>query len=357
MLMPEEKALQDNYKENGLYIHLDDGKLILINPSTANEAADRIWNDPKLFSDEKKSNFIFQRCGGCSTQDKTLCDGMKVILPIIEELNDRKSYDPVVAIFRNDDELVIRHTQLQHALEYIMHMMVTEFCTLSKIYSRYYHGVKPLMQAQEVAEKIFFNIMNDFSNNFELSKLRAKQLDAIIELTSRSRAKRISNLATGDVLLNANANMALPTLLLKMALEQDENKKEGEDELGWKKIYELGIPLLDQQHGVLIEFLRQLWLKYEDSDDQNFPKDYLIPLLKHSKAHFHDEEELFKKEVALPFPEDHLQSHINFVERIESLINSSETTFQMEVLELVRLWVLEHILVYDNNLVEDYDWK
>lgn len=350
-----EDSLHKEFPEDGLYIRLENNDLISINVETILDAEDKIEEIVRGHGSCPESEFFFQRCGGCPSQDEHLCDGIRPIYLTLKSVSNHPSYEPVTAIYHKGGEYVVKETTLQHALEYVVHMLITEHCYLSKTYSRYYEGVRPLMNAREIAEKVFVNILAEANQDIDLCRVRARQLEAIIDLTARSRSKRIGRLTNGDALLNANANMALPTQFLEIFLNQDSSLEEHEKSDGWKDTYSLGISELDRQHKQLVNTVSDAIEECEERSDKRFSRDLLLVLLEHTSNHFEYEERLIKEKFDSQIPDEHLHSHKLLIERLEGLIHSGEKEFHVEILDIIRLWILEHILVYDSSLLSEYN--
>ncbi len=342
------EAINKCCPQDGLTILFENGESVSISNDFKCDDLYLEQFNSKIPSDLEKTTSFF-RCGSCMTQDQTICDGIRPIVPLLEKISHRNSYDPVTAIYKDGDEGHVLNTTLQHALEGIALMIVTKYCTLTECYSNYYEGIRPLMSTHEVAEKLAMNVLNDCQSNMVRGHLRVKQLDTVLELTAISRNMRLREILKGDAFYNANANMALPTKFID-PIFFDKKVDEDEDKGIWCSYYNLGIPLIDDQHKQLIELLFELGKEVDDLEN-DILLEKLLTIYSSVLTHFEEEYKLAQT-YDIPFPDEHFDAHQVFLKQLESIFNGDFYFDFQKTLELLRLWAYEHVLVQDCDLVQ-----
>ncbi len=116
--------------------------------------------------------------------------------------------------------------------------------------------------------------------------------------------------------------------------------------IAWDKKYELGIPVVDSQHMILVTLLGRL--EEMQSRPAASPRD-IAEILKHLvdyiRVHFADEEKLLERFHYGDF-EKHRDQHRKFIEFVESFqkrFEGGETEIARPIYDFLKDWLLHHI--------------
>ncbi|SMD09225.1 bacteriohemerythrin [Sporomusa malonica] len=121
----------------------------------------------------------------------------------------------------------------------------------------------------------------------------------------------------------------------------------------WKDVYELGIPLIDQQHKKLFEIANEIdtLLNNELITDKYDPIVAIIEELRdYTKEHFAAEEAHM---LATKYPKflSHKVLHNDFIDKMNSIdyaqIDNEQNAYLKEILKFVISWLVDHILKED----------
>ena len=170
----------------------------------------------------------FQRCEFCPLK-KTggLCNAIRPLLPIIEEIDKYVSYDEVVAIYRDEKEVHICNTTMQQALKYVSIMGMIQYCQYGQKYKKCFWNIIPISAAEKVAMKIFLNIFwLESGEKREVEKTIEEfreKLDAIV----KNQMARLRLVCKQDALLNAFYNTSIIPVFLEMNIEETMQKEFG----------------------------------------------------------------------------------------------------------------------------------
>ncbi|MDH5445244.1 MAG: bacteriohemerythrin [Gammaproteobacteria bacterium] len=113
--------------------------------------------------------------------------------------------------------------------------------------------------------------------------------------------------------------------------------------------------LIDQEHGVLIEYINLLQKAIENETSTRITGQVLEGLTEYTNTHFFVEEEMMK---AYDYPDkaNHMKAHDGFRNRLATLIEkheNGESELSNSVMEFLKEWLTEHILKIDRKL-SDY---
>lgn len=121
----------------------------------------------------------------------------------------------------------------------------------------------------------------------------------------------------------------------------------------WNKSFELGIPIIDEQHQELITIANKLYqLNSQLNEDYNY--DYIMAIIGELQAytlyHFNTEEALLN---AVDYPEfsSHKKEHEAFIAYLKTIndekIEREQDVFLNELLKQVIHWIFNHIKTVD----------
>ena len=120
----------------------------------------------------------------------------------------------------------------------------------------------------------------------------------------------------------------------------------------WKVSYETGIEQIDEQHKMLVKYINELYDAALKSETSDITKTILKKLNDYVETHFRDEEKLMSV-AKYEKLEEHKAEHTAFENKIkeynEDISKGFPVTFQL--LNFLREWLLDHILVTDKQYV------
>lgn len=126
--------------------------------------------------------------------------------------------------------------------------------------------------------------------------------------------------------------------------------------LVWEEGYRIGVESMDAEHLILLSILNQLEINLEEDMTAVCLPDVLNALVSYIHYHFRNEEELMLR-IGFPDYRDHVLAHQEFERELERLQNAVHTTsdakaLAIEVRLFVRSWLINHILIRDNEYAQ-----
>lgn len=118
----------------------------------------------------------------------------------------------------------------------------------------------------------------------------------------------------------------------------------------WEEKYELGIPVIDEQHKELIRLTSKLSELLTDAVQGDDIFDEMVEIIQAVTAytvyHFKYEEHLFEK-LGYDAKESHIEEHNKLIHEIESLdlraVDEDQVTYGKKILKFLITWVFKHI--------------
>lgn len=127
--------------------------------------------------------------------------------------------------------------------------------------------------------------------------------------------------------------------------------------INWNLNWNIGHDKIDEQHQKWVNIFNQLETTFINSE-LGYPVDSQLSLLKqladYTHYHFADEEELMVR-VDYPDTQSHWRIHKNFDVLIYEkyrLIEGGQMVLTSEILQLMRNWLVNHILTEDIKIAE-----
>jgi hemerythrin len=118
----------------------------------------------------------------------------------------------------------------------------------------------------------------------------------------------------------------------------------------WKKTYETGIIEIDKQHQKFVKLINDVYEMVEKNDVISLEK-LLIELSNYADYHFKTEERLFSENKYVEEETElHLKKHDQFISSLNKLKKEkqySDMNRAYKLADLLRKWLINHILVYD----------
>ena len=127
--------------------------------------------------------------------------------------------------------------------------------------------------------------------------------------------------------------------------------------LAWSPVFEIGIPIIDEQHQKFIEMIAEIQNNILTASRENlirffsFIYDYMIY---HFKA-----EEILMVEYQYPEIEEHIEEHREFKEKIdffyESFKKNNTQFIIVNIIDFMKDWIIGHLLSSDKAFGEWYN--
>ena len=211
-------CLQDLFEgqqHNGLFVLFDNGDKIDLTEPNVRKAADDLEEQLPSMPPETRTATELEPCAVCPARDTAaICHALPAIIPFLNELRLSKSFDQVTAIFIDEHEnhqkiYHICRTSMQRALQYVAIQSVLYYCEIGKSYHKYFGGVIPFSPAEDIAERIYANIMLEQNGNHDAVLQIIEGMRTNLSTTMQCQLKRVRLVSKNDVFLNAFVNLHL----------------------------------------------------------------------------------------------------------------------------------------------------
>ncbi len=119
----------------------------------------------------------------------------------------------------------------------------------------------------------------------------------------------------------------------------------------WTDKYSIGIKEIDNQHKGLVIIINELFKLMSEGKAKSQLNDIFDHLTHYTKKHFSTEELVLYK-YAYPELEQHKNEHKKFIKKIENFRSdfvNKKITLSLEVLNFLKDWLLNHILISDKK--------
>lgn len=126
----------------------------------------------------------------------------------------------------------------------------------------------------------------------------------------------------------------------------------------WNSKYELGIPVIDEQHKKLVALCKEFYEGIvSENADKNAVKAKLTTALKaccdYVKTHFRDEETLLRAASYKNFA-NHKMQHDEFTRKVLTMAQNFDSTNTLEAIKFARFlydWIMSHISYTDKQYI------
>ena len=119
----------------------------------------------------------------------------------------------------------------------------------------------------------------------------------------------------------------------------------------WEKKFSVENNTIDTQHKKLIDLINQLFDSMREGKSKDILENLLKALVDYTVYHF-DEEEKMMKAVNYANYEPHIKIHETFVAKIKEFQQEyadGNSYISLEVINFLKDWILNHILVQDQQ--------
>jgi hemerythrin len=127
----------------------------------------------------------------------------------------------------------------------------------------------------------------------------------------------------------------------------------------WNESLSVGVTEIDRQHKQLVGILNQLLGMDGVTVDSEIISDTLTRMTDYADYHFNSEE-WFMQKYAYPEYKTHRKEHAAFMRKTAELAMGTmvyQKTVPTEVLEFLKTWLVEHIMVSDMKYKEFFQQK
>ena len=211
-----------NFKTPGLYLIFKDGSKLVLTIENIEKTVKEFWDNPAKITDSVKKAADFQRCTFCPLKGKeSMCDAIRPTIPFLSVVDKYVSFDEVAAVFVGDDCMLrVSNTTMQEALKYVSILGLMHFCQKGKTYWKYFYGINPLMNATEIAGRLYLNLY--FINNGDRGKIKDMVTRFYQEITAscKNQVARMNLVCKNDAFMNSFVNTQVAAMFLTMDMDK-----------------------------------------------------------------------------------------------------------------------------------------
>ncbi len=216
-------ALIDKYSECGLYMIFDDGEEVNLSRSAVEQLRSRMETDESMVQLLTRTQQDFKTCSICPAREHAaMCHALPAIIPFVSGMKARSSFDSVIAVYVDDSgeqpaRKVIHagRTSLSRAMQYVAIQSVLWHCETGRLYFKYLGGVLPFSSANDIAERIYANVMLEHGGDAGAVDCTLSKMVETLMIAMQCQVRRVALVAESDVFANAFVNLYLALDLLK----------------------------------------------------------------------------------------------------------------------------------------------
>ncbi|MCK4751909.1 MAG: hypothetical protein KAS75_00580 [Planctomycetes bacterium] len=217
------RSLIDDCEQEGLYLIFKDESCLALTKENIEQTTESFWEDPSNIPSDMKTAIEFQRCGFCPLR-KTggICDAIRPTLPFLEHVDKYVSHDEVTAIYKESKEspLHILDCTMQAALKYVSVLSLTHYCQVAKKYRKYFWGILPFMNAQDIVARLYLNIFYLHNGQKRAIADFVSEFKEVMTITSKNQVQRMNLVCKRDAFMNAFANTQVITQFLSLGIDE-----------------------------------------------------------------------------------------------------------------------------------------
>jgi hypothetical protein len=193
------------HKQEGMYLYSVDGVFLDLSKERVLRLTQEYWNDPAKLPLHIRQNDAFTACSVCPFKDQDVfCSILKPLLPFLDDMEKFNSYDRVTAIYVKKAGLAyITETTMQDALQYVTNMSIFEYCEGAKQYHRYFKGIEPFTDINEIRSRLFLNIYWLCNGDRGKASSAIDEMRQVITVISKNAVARLNIMCKSDAFSNA----------------------------------------------------------------------------------------------------------------------------------------------------------
>ncbi|MFC2152955.1 bacteriohemerythrin [Bacteroidota bacterium] len=123
------------------------------------------------------------------------------------------------------------------------------------------------------------------------------------------------------------------------------------DLIKWSEEYSVGIDEIDNQHKALVIMINELFNLISQGKSKSKLEEIFNHLTDYTKKHFTAEEKMMTN-FAYPQYNEHIEEHKKFIAKLDTFrldLNNGKITLSLELLNFLKDWLLNHILISDKK--------
>lgn len=127
----------------------------------------------------------------------------------------------------------------------------------------------------------------------------------------------------------------------------------------WDSRFSVGIPVIDQQHMKLVDYINELHDAMKIGKAKDVLSEIIRNLVNYTNTHFTTEEKYMSTN-GYPGFQDHKKEHAEFVNKVTEFqknFNNGSSSVSIDIMNFLRNWILNHILVEDKKYVPFFQEK
>jgi hemerythrin len=122
----------------------------------------------------------------------------------------------------------------------------------------------------------------------------------------------------------------------------------------WDEQFSVGIQSIDNQHQEIFKQLHNLLEAMKQGQASSVTRQIILELERYAAIHFQKEEYFFQR-FNYPGAAKHIREHQLFIQKLKEIkpeISSGKITLTIELLNFLKNWIEQHILVVDKEYSE-----
>jgi len=199
----------DDFEQNGLYLLFPDGRRIVLTGEKIESFAHTFESNLDQIPREISGAVAFQACPVCPERARAkFCHALPATLAFFEELKGFKSYDIVCAVYKGLKRglVWVPETTMQEALQFVVIYSLMYYCEIGKQYWKFFLGIHPLLDPEEMVARIHLNIYWDCKGDKQAVDKVLRSFGDEITCTCRCQVERLGLICKDDALMNAFVN-------------------------------------------------------------------------------------------------------------------------------------------------------
>jgi hypothetical protein len=193
-------------QESGLYLFFPDGTNLALTHSLIDARAAAILSDPLKIPLRVKDAEAFQLCTICPKRDSgDTCHAIRPMMAFWENLDRYFSHEQVTAEYWEAESglAISAETTMQRALQFLSILSLMHYCEVGKKYWKYFYGVHPLMETDDVVVRVYQNMFWATGGNAARTRELVTRFHDEITTTTHCQMERIRLFCTTDAFTNA----------------------------------------------------------------------------------------------------------------------------------------------------------
>jgi hypothetical protein len=195
-----------DFSEKGLHLIFQDSNRLVLSEEKIKQFALKFLEDPAKVPPHIKKAVDFQACPICPKRHTgEFCHALCPCLPFLEIIDKYISLTKVTAVYKEREQglLYVSNTDMQKALQFTSILSLMHYCEIGKQYRKYFFGVIPLMEIDDIVRRIYLNIyMSCYGDKKSIDAIIRKFQEEIFVTTS-CQVKRLNLICKNDALVNA----------------------------------------------------------------------------------------------------------------------------------------------------------